>query len=165
MLSTRRGPKILAPYFRHHPAAGLTSRRSSAPLLRMHRVRQVIVALLIVLIIGVVVILTPKFRNMSAEYATAEAIHDLSAFVVGNDGRWPSSPADLADKYPVGGEVDIDYGMTSSRLIADPALLKQSVRPESGKFLTYPHYEVKLAGLLAEIRESASTPAGEAQAE
>ncbi len=131
----------------------------------MHRVWQAFVGLLIVLIVSVVVILAPKFRNMRAEYATAEAIHDLSAFALENDDRWPSAPADLGAKYPVGGEVYIDYGMTSSRLLADPALLKQSVRPKSGKFLTYPHYEEKLAGLLAVIRESASAPTGETQGE
>jgi hypothetical protein len=165
MLSTRRGPKVHAPYFRHHPAAGLTSRRSSALLLKMHRVRQAFIGLLIVSVIGVGVILTPKFRNMKAEYGTVEAIHELSSFARENDGRWPSGPADLGGKYPAGGEVYIDYGMTCSRLLADPALLKQSVRPKSGKFLTYPHYEEKLAGLLAVIRESTSAPTGEAQDE
>ena len=98
--------------------------------------------------------LVPKFRNMKSEYRTAEAIHDLTRFVSQHDGKWPSSPADLGGKYPADGEVIIDYTMTSTRLIENRSLLREAVRPQSGKFHTYPHYEKKLDELHAALREA-----------
>jgi glutamate 5-kinase len=99
-------------------------------------------------------ILVPKFRNMKSEYGTAEAIHDLTEFVEQHDGRWPASPAELGGKYPANGDVLIDYATTSSRLMANRSLLPEAVRPRSGKFYTYPHYEEKLDRLYAALLEA-----------
>ena len=98
---------------------------------------------------AVAAILVPKFRNMKSEYGTVGAIHDLQEFVRQHDGKWPASSADLGGKYPVGGKVAIDYTMTASRLIEDPVLLREAVRPRSGKFYTYPHYQKRLNELHA----------------
>ncbi|MCW1925410.1 hypothetical protein OKA05_22810 [Luteolibacter arcticus] len=100
-------------------------------------------------------LLIPKFRNMKSEYGTVEAIRDLQEFVRRHDGRWPASPADLGGKYPVGGKVVIDYAMTSTRLVEDRALLREAVRPRSGKFYTYPHYQKRLDELHDTLREAA----------
>lgn len=105
-------------------------------------------------IAAVAAIMIPKFRNMKSEYGTAQAIRDLTEFVTEHDGRWPASSAELGGKYPTGGEIVIDYTMTSSRLIENRSLLREAVRPRSGKFYTYPDYEEKLDGLHAALREA-----------
>lgn len=98
--------------------------------------------------------LYPKFSNMSSEYGTAGAIGDIESFVIENDGKWPSSSKDLKDRYPVGGKVSIDYSITSEEIIADPAKLKEAVRPRSGKFYTYPHYDQQIENLLKVLKAS-----------
>jgi hypothetical protein len=115
---------------------------------------RLVIAAVLLAVAAVASILAPRFRNMQSEYATAEAIHELNVFVLANDGRWPVSPADLRGKFPADGEVVIDYTMTSSRLIENRSLLREAVRPRSGKFYTYPHYEQKLDGLHAALLEA-----------
>lgn len=90
---------------------------------------------------------------MASEYATAEAIRDLEQYVREHDGKWPQSTADLGDKYPAGGAVHVDYSVTADRLLEDPELLRDSVRPSSGKFFTFPHYDERIRGLHAVLRE------------
>ena len=114
-------------------------------------------AALLLVVVSVAALLVPKFRNMKSEYGTVEAIHDLQEFARQHDGKWPTSPADLGGKYPVGGEVFIDYAMTSPRLIEDRALLHEAVRPRSGKFYTYPHYQERLGELYSVLREANKT--------
>ncbi len=99
----------------------------------------------------------PRLRNMASEYATAEAIRDLEKYVQQHDGRWPESSSDLGDKYPAGGSVHVDYTATSERLIENPELPRNAVRPSSGKFYTYPHYDETIRGLHAVLRETNST--------
>lgn len=91
---------------------------------------------------------------MSSEYGAVEAIGDLKDFLQTNDGRWPTKPEDLASKYPVGGRVHVDYSMTASRLIDSPLLLKEAVRPRSGRFYTYPHYDEKIEELRVILLET-----------
>lgn len=120
----------------------------------MKRLLQVLAIAAAVIIVSIVALLAPKFRNMASEYGTAAAIGDLKQYIQQHDGRWPESPSDLGDKYPVGGEVHVDYSMTSSRLIENPELLREAVRPSSGKFYTYPHYDELIDDLHATIRET-----------
>lgn len=100
------------------------------------------------------ILLVPRFRNMESEYATAQAIGDLKEYLRAHDGRWPESPADLGGKYPVGGSVHVDYSMTSARLIESPSLLREAVRPRSGRFHTFPHYEEMIWSLHEALKES-----------
>lgn len=98
-----------------------------------------------------------RIDKMKAEYATAAAIRELTIHVARHHGEWPSSPAELANK-PTD-EVWIDFSMSSDRILADPEILKEAVRPKSGSFQTYPHYERDLRSLLETIRK-AKTEAG-----
>jgi len=91
---------------------------------------------------------------MASEYETAEAIRDLKQYVQQHDGQWPESASDLGGRFPVAGKVHIDYSMTSDRLIESPALLRNAVRPRSGKFYTYPHYDEMIHELHAVLRET-----------
>ena len=108
----------------------------------------------IVVIVCVGIVLVPQLRNMSSEYGTSGAIHDIEGYLRANEGNWPSDPGHLDNKYPVDGEVLVDYSTTSAELIAQPDKLKQAVRPRSGKFYTYPHYDEKIDGLLLVLRET-----------
>ena len=116
---------------------------------------KIFIAAVLLAAVSVVAILVPKFRNMKSEYGTVEAIHDLQEFARQHDGRWPASPEDLGGKYPADGEVFIDYATTSSRLIENRSLLRDAVRPRSGKFYTYPHYQERLNELYNALREAA----------
>lgn len=120
----------------------------------MKRLIQVLAVAVAVTIVAAVVLLAPRFRNMASEYGTAEAIRDVKQYIQEHDGRWPDSPSELGDKYPVGGIVHVDYSMTSRRLIESPALLREAVRPRSGRFYTYPHYEEMIDELHAVLRET-----------
>lgn len=117
---------------------------------------KILVAAVLLACIAAAWVLVPKFRNMKSEYGTVEAIRDLQEFAKLNDGRWPVSPADLGGKYPADGGVMIDYTMTSSRLIEDPSLLRKAVRPRTGRFYTYPHYQERLNELHKILREAAT---------
>ena len=110
----------------------------------MKRLILLIFASVALAIVGAAVSLVPRFRNMGSEYGTIEAIGDLKEYLRTHDGQWPSKPEDLGSKYPVGGRVYVDYSMTASRLIENPLLLKDAVRPCSGRFYTYPHYDEKI---------------------
>lgn len=99
-------------------------------------------------------ILGPRFWNMKSEYFTAGAIGDLTSYVRTHEGKWPASPSELGDEFPADGLVHIDYSVAAKQLIADPDLLREAVRPRSGKFYTYPSYEEDLVDLLAAIKES-----------
>jgi hypothetical protein len=115
---------------------------------------RIFIAAVLLAVVWVATNFIPKFRNMKSEYGTAQAIHDLQEFVQRHEGKWPASAADLGGKYPTGGEVVIDYTMTSPRLIENRSLLREAVRPRSGMFYTYPSYEEKLDGLHAALREA-----------
>ena len=123
----------------------------------MRRVIQIVALIAVVLVITVAVSLYPKFKNMGSEYATAQAIRDIETYVQENQGKWPASPEDLQNSYPPGGEVEINYSARSSELIAEPGRLRDSVRPRSGKFYTYPHYDSQLDSLLMTLSEANNT--------
>ena len=110
----------------------------------------------IVVFVGVGMALYPRLSNMKSEYETAQAINALKSHLRENGGKWPTSAADLGDKYPEGGIVVIDYSADSSVLVRDPGRLRRAVRPRSGKFLTYPAYESDLEELLLVLQESQS---------
>ena len=110
--------------------------------------------ILLVLIIAVVVIMYPRFSNMGSEYATADAIHSIEEYVRSNDGQWPASAKELHGARISSEDVFIDYTVTSSELIADPDRLRKAIRPQSGKFYTYPYYEKKLEFLLRALQET-----------
>lgn len=97
---------------------------------------------------------------MGSEYATAQAIRDIEAYLCQNQGEWPSSPAQLGDQYPSSGEVVIDYSATSRELVAAPDKLRDAVHPRSGKFYTYPHYDLQLDGLLVTLQETNNSEQG-----
>jgi len=122
----------------------------------MKRLLKIFIAAILLAIAYVAAFLVPKLRNMKSEYGTVEAIHDLQEFARQHDGKWPTSPADLSGKYPADGEVVIDYTMTSPRLIKNRDLLGEAVRPRSGKFYTYPHYQERLNELYGTLRDPAN---------
>ena len=120
----------------------------------MKRLLQIVALVVVALIVAVAISVYPRFSNMKAEYGTAQAIRAIETHVRENDGQWPSSPEELQNNYPRGGHVTIDYSTTSSELIADPEKLRTAVRPKSGKFYTYPHYDEMLDELLLALRET-----------
>ena len=120
----------------------------------MKRLFQGLAVMVSVTIVATVALLIPRFRNMASEYGTAEAIQDVKQYLQQHEGRWPESPTELGDKFPVGGKVHVDYSMTSARLIESPALLREAIRPISGKFYTYPHYDKMIADLQATLEET-----------
>lgn len=120
----------------------------------MKQLIQITALVLGVSIIAIAIVLYPIFSNMKSEYETAEAIHDIAVYVRENQGRWPSSPEQLQNKYPVGGDVEIDYSITVGELIDNPEKLRNAVRPRSGKFYTYPHYNKKIEDLLLNLQSS-----------
>lgn len=93
----------------------------------MKRLLQILAALVILTIICTIALLAPKFRNMSSEYGTAQAIRDLKDYVEAHKGQWPSHPDDLGGSYPTGGEVVIDYTITSGEIVGHRELLKSAV--------------------------------------
>lgn len=111
-------------------------------------------------ILSAAAVLIPKFRNMESEYATAQAIGDLMEYLRSNDGRWPESPDDLGGRYPANGSVHVDYSMTSAGLIKNPSLLKEAVRPGSGRFHTFPHFERMIGELHGVLKETNPVEAG-----
>lgn len=119
----------------------------------MKRFLKITCLILITLAIAMVVILYPIFSNMRSEYGTGQAVRDITSYVRKNEGKWPSSPEELENKYPVGGKVVIDYSVTADELIADPDKLQEAVRPKSGKFYTYPHYNQHLDDLLRTLKQ------------
>ncbi len=127
----------------------------------MKRFLKILGLIFVILVIMIIWALYPKFSNMRSEYGTAQAIRDIESYVLHNNGDWPSSPEDLENKYPVEGNVTIDYSITSEELIADPSKLQQAVRPRSGKFYTYPYYKQDLEQLLRFLKAdySVSPPA------
>ena len=122
------------------------------PLIK--RLVSAVALVVVVLIVAVAVILYPKFSNMASEYATANAIHRVEEYVKAHDGQWPASDEELYGAPVSGGDVYIDYTVKSSELIADPGRLRKAIRPRSGKFYTYPHYDEKLASLFSALQES-----------
>jgi len=123
----------------------------------MKRVIQIVALIAVALVISIAISLYPKFKNMGSEYATAQAIRDIEAYVQENQGQWPASPEDLQNSYPKGGDVVIDYSVRSNELIAEPGRLRDAVRPRSGKFYTYPHYDAQLDSLLVALTETNKT--------
>ena len=121
---------------------------------RMNRLLQILAVAVAVMIVTALFLLIPRFRNMASEYGTAEAIQDLKQYVQQHDGRWPESASDLEGKYPTGGKVHVDYSVTSDRLIGDLAILRDAVRPRSGNFYTYPHYDEMIRELHAVLRKT-----------
>jgi hypothetical protein len=115
---------------------------------------KVLFALVLMVVIGLIIILYPRFSNMRSEYGTARAIDDIGQYLTRIGGKWPESPADLDDLYPEGGEVFVDYSVTSRELIANPDRLREAVRPRSGRFETYPHYEEELDQLLEILKKT-----------
>ena len=89
---------------------------------------------------------------MQSEYFTAGAIDDLSEFIQ-KRGCWPSNSKEL---YPDGDPytgVFIDYSVSIEELRNNPSLLKKCIRPESGKFYTYPNYERDLEKLVKQFKQ------------
>ncbi|BCX48535.1 hypothetical protein HAHE_24430 [Haloferula helveola] len=126
----------------------------------MKRLLQILAALVVITIIGMIVLLAPRFRNMSSEYGTAQAIRDLKDYVAAHEGQWPSHPDDLGGSYPTGGDVVIDYTISSGEIVGHRELLKTAVRPRSGKFYTYPHYDELLDELYAIVLEESQSEQG-----
>jgi len=91
--------------------------------------------------------------NMKSEYRTAGVIRELDGHVKSHRGEWPGSAAEFGGQRPEEAGVQIDFSMTSERILEDPRLLREAVRPESRRFYTYPHYERDLERLLGAIRE------------
>ena len=120
----------------------------------MKRLFQIIALIVVALIIMTAVSLYPKLKNMGSEYATAQAIRDIEAYLRDNQGKWPSSPSQLGNQYPSSGEVVIDYSATSNELVAAPEKLRDAVHPRSGRFYTYPHYDSQLDDLLLTLQET-----------
>ncbi len=131
----------------------------------MNRLIKIVIFIFVALIITIIVLLYPQFNNMNSEYATAQAIRNIEAHVRQNQGKWPSSPEELGDLYPPGGEVLIDYSATSSELIADPDKLRDAVRPRSGKFYTYPDYDKLIKRLLLALQETNNSKQEKAEPE
>lgn len=117
----------------------------------MKKLIKITAILLIAIVIGIGVILYPKLSNMSSEYSTGQAVRNLTDYVLENEGKWPGSPSDLDDRYPAGSGVFIDYSVNADKLIENPDKLKEAVRPESGEFYTYPHYQRDLDALLTAL--------------
>ena len=111
-------------------------------------------SVVVIMIIAVAVSLYPKFSNMSSEYATANTIRKVGEYVRAHDGQWPDSALKLFGASPSPRDVHIDYSAKSSELIEDPISLREAIRPESGKFYTYPQYDDDLASLLKTLKES-----------
>jgi hypothetical protein len=126
----------------------------------MKRLIQIVALIVVALIIVIAVSLYPKFENMKSEYGTSQAIRDIEVHLRENQGTWPRSPEQLGNKYPLGGEVVVDYSATSRQLIASPDRLRSAVRPRSGKFYTYPHYDWQIADLLLVLRETNNSESG-----
>ena len=120
----------------------------------MKKLIKITALIVVALIIMIAVALYPKLQNMGSEYATAQAIRDIEDHLRENQGRWPSSPEKLKNKYPLDGAVIIDYSATSRELVGTPDRLRSAVRPRSGKFYTYPHYDSQIAELLSVLRET-----------
>lgn len=95
-----------------------------------------------------------KIQNMESEYETVSAIEDLKEYLRSNGGKWPARPEDLGSRYTGPIQVHLDFKQTSEFLIEHPEELKQAVRPESGVFYTYPHYDAKIAELFDVLKES-----------
>lgn len=105
---------------------------------------------------SIVVLLDPIFANMASEYETAAAIGKVEKFVLANQGQWPSSKGALYPEQGPHPEVLIDYKVTTSELLADPERLRSAIRPQSGKFYTYPHYDEDLKSLLKALQRAGS---------
>lgn len=110
--------------------------------------------------VGGVWVAGARVRNLTAEYASAAAIRDLTNHVEANRGEWPSSPGQLAHRPP--DEAWIDFSISSDRILTAPEILKEAVRPKSGSFKSYPHYERDLGSLWEAIRR-AKAEAGSSQ--
>ena len=120
----------------------------------MKRLIWIVAFIAIASILTTAIFLYPKFKNMGSEYATAQAIRDIEVYLQENQGKWPTSPADLQNSYPLDGKVEIDYSAQSSELIIAPERLRDAVRPRSGKFYTYPHYDLQLNNLLIVLNKT-----------
>ncbi|GAA5496380.1 hypothetical protein Rhal01_02563 [Rubritalea halochordaticola] len=123
----------------------------------MKTFKRLILTALILLGLAVLVIgisLYPRLSNMKSEYHTVGAIDSIRSYLEENDGQWPSSPEQLQNEFPPGGIVYIDYSATSRDLIKHPEKLREAVRPRSGKFYTYPHYEHHLEQLLITLQDT-----------
>jgi hypothetical protein len=106
----------------------------------MKRALQVLCVGVVLLLGALAVMIYDRVKDIGPEYETAAALKELMVFAEENDGRWPSTANDLGGKYPVGGDVMIDYGVTSAQIIERPELLKESIRLKSGTFRMFPHY-------------------------
>lgn len=120
----------------------------------MTRARRIMAIAVVVVIAAVAGMMVPRFLNMRAEYGTSRAIDDLKVHLRANGGRWPVSAEELGGKYPVNGSVHVDYSMTSGRLLESPWLLREAVRPRSGRFDTFPHYDAMIGELHEVLRET-----------
>lgn len=93
-----------------------------------------------------------RVANMKAEYATAEAVSELTAYVVAHEGEWPPSAEALRRKPSE--DIWIDYSLSSESILAKPEILEEAVRPKTGRFQTYPYHKQNLRSLLKAIREA-----------
>ena len=114
----------------------------------------IVALILLAAVVSITVSLYPKLSNMNSEYETAQAIRDIDVYLRENEGMWPTSADDLGGIYPIGGDVTIDYDVTSAEILAQPELLRNSIRPRSGKFLTYPHYDMQIDSLVETLQET-----------
>ena len=93
----------------------------------------------------------PSYSNLKAEYETADLIRSVEDYI-DKQGTWPKSDKDLGRKFSK--LVFIDYSLSIYSIIKDPNLLKQSLKPKSDIFYTYPHYERDLESLLNTIKKN-----------
>lgn len=119
----------------------------------MKKALRILGILIIVFTIIIVGSLYPKFSNMKSEYATATTIHYIQRYIEEN-GEWPRSASDLKLDKSNENLVHINYKITTKKLLENPVLLNESIRPVSGEFYTYPHYERDLVALLQAIKDS-----------
>jgi hypothetical protein len=126
----------------------------------MKQMLKIVALVIVALIIVIVIAMYPTLSNIKSEYATAQAIRDLGQYIRYHEGQWPSAPEDMGSKYPRGGSVFIDYSIRSSALILNPGLLPESVRPKSGIFRIYPHYDEDLSALLLTLKETNKSESG-----
>lgn len=123
--------------------------------------KQFIVTIGIVLgciFIATFVTLYPVLNNLKSEYGTVRTIHQLEEYVRSHDGQWPGSEEELfGSSIPEGSDgqgVMVDYSVTAAELLAQPEKLREAVKPRSGKFHTYPHYQEKLDSLQKALKEA-----------
>jgi hypothetical protein len=87
--------------------------------------------------------LLPRLWNMKAEYVTAAVICRTEDDVAESHGQWPRSWADLGED--MSAYTTINFSLDPEK--ASAADVAASIKPLSGRSLTYPHAERDLERL------------------